>query len=73
MPNILRSCDFLNSVKYRLCNYDINSFCIGYTPAIYNIGTHYFAGKGVTFDMAKAAQYFQHAADKGFTLAQVSQ
>ena len=23
--------------------------------------------------MAKAAQYFQHAADKGFTLAQVSQ
>ena len=51
---------------------DIHSFCIGYAPAIYNVGTHYFAGKGVTFDMAKAAQYFQHAADKGFTLALVS-
>ena len=44
----------------------------GYIPGLYNVGTHYFAGKGVEMDMKKAAECFQKAADQGFVLAQVS-
>lgn len=39
---------------------------------VYNVGTHYFAGKGVQMDMEKAAESFKIAADNGFVLAQVS-
>ena len=52
----------------------LKSFCVyitDYAPGIYNIGTHYFAGKGVEPDMKKAAECFHKAADEGFVLAQV--
>lgn len=38
---------------------------------MYNIGTHYFSGRGVELDMKKAAEFFKKAADLGFGLAQV--
>ena len=44
----------------------------GIVVAIYNVGTHYFAGKGVKHSFEKAANYFQQAADLGFTPAQVN-
>lgn len=44
----------------------------GLPAAQYNVGVHYFAGKGVTLDMTKAAEWFQAAAEQGFDLAQVS-
>ena len=39
--------------------------------ALYNVGIHYFAGKGTAHSFEKAAQYFHQAADVGFTPAQV--
>ena len=39
--------------------------------AQYNLGVHYFSGRGVKSDMNKAAQLFTLAADQGFELAQV--
>lgn len=39
---------------------------------MYNTAVAYFSGKGVTHSFEKAAEYFQKAADKGFTAAQVS-
>ena len=38
---------------------------------MFNIGTHYFSGKGVDLDMQKASEFFRKAADLGFGLAQV--
>lgn len=38
---------------------------------MYNVGTQYFAGKGVDLNMEKAAEYFEKAANLGFELAQV--
>ena len=43
----------------------------GHPVALYNTGTHYFAGKGVELSMEKAAEYFEKAANLGFELAQV--
>ena len=40
--------------------------------ALYNVGIHYFAGKGTAHSFEKAAQYFQQASDIGFTPAQVT-
>lgn len=39
---------------------------------IYNAAVMFFAGKGVEHSFEKAAEYFQKAADRGFTAAQVS-
>ena len=39
--------------------------------ALYNVGTHYFAGKGVELSFEKAAEYFEKAAILQFPLAQV--
>lgn len=41
--------------------------------ALYNVGGHYFAGKGVELSFQKAAEYYKSAADKGFAPAQVRQ
>lgn len=46
-------------------------FPIGHPIALYNMGGHYFAGKGVEQSFDKAAEYFQLAADVGFAPAQV--
>ena len=48
-------------------------FCLplGHAPALYNMGTHYFSGRGAELDMKKAAEYFKKAADLGFGMAQV--
>ena len=43
----------------------------GLPVAIYNVGGHYFAGKGVELSFKKAADYYQQAADLGFAPAQV--
>lgn len=43
----------------------------GHVPALYNMGSHYFAGKGIELDMKKAGEFFKRAADLGFGLAQV--
>ena len=43
----------------------------GHVPAFYNIGTHYFSGRGVELDMKKAAEFFKKAAELGFSMAQV--
>ena len=45
---------------------------LGHVPGIYNIGSHYFSGRGVDLDMKKAADFFKKAADLGFSMAQVS-
>ncbi len=47
-------------------------FVSDYPPAIFNLGAHYFSGRGVDLDMCKAAEYFRVSADKGFDYAQVS-
>ena len=39
--------------------------------ALYNVGGHYFAGKGVGLNFEKAAEYYQEAAKLGFAPAQV--
>ena len=39
--------------------------------ALYNVGGHYFAGKGVELSFKKAADYYQQATDMGFAPAQV--
>ena len=44
---------------------------LGHPIALYNVGTQYFAGKGVELNMEKAAEYFEKAANMGFELAQV--
>ena len=41
--------------------------------ALYNVGGHYFAGKGVELSFKRAADYYQQAVDKGFSPAQVSE
>ena len=46
-------------------------FSLGHAPALYNMGTHYFSGRGAELDMKKAAEYFKKAADLGFGMAQV--
>ena len=46
-------------------------FNAGHPVALYNVGGHYFAGKGVGLSFKKAAEYFQKAADLGFAPAQV--
>ena len=46
-------------------------FTIGLVLGIYNVAVHYFAGKGVEHSFEKAIEYFQKAADRGFTAAQV--
>ena len=43
----------------------------GHPIGMYNVGTQYFAGKGVDLNMEKAAEYFEKAANLGFELAQV--
>lgn len=43
----------------------------GLPVALYNVGGHYFAGKGVELSFKKAADYYQQAADMGFAPAQV--
>ena len=44
----------------------------GLPVALYNVGGHYFAGKGVELSFKKAAEYYQQAADMGFAPAQVA-
>lgn len=39
--------------------------------ALYNVGGHYFAGKGVELNFEKAAQCYKEAAKLGFAPAQV--
>lgn len=39
--------------------------------ALYNVATHYFAGKGVGLSFKKAAEYFEKAAILQFPPAQV--
>ena len=39
--------------------------------ALYNIGGHYFSGKGVELSFTKAAEYYHKAAAQGFAPAQV--
>lgn len=39
--------------------------------ALYNVATHYFAGKGVELSFEKAAEYFEKAAILQFPPAQV--
>ena len=41
----------------------------GYTPAIYNLGRLYEAGKGVSVDRKKALEYLERAAAQGHLLA----
>ena len=45
---------------------------LGLPVALYNVGGHYFAGKGVELSFKKAADYYQKAADMGFAPAQVN-
>ena len=45
---------------------------LGIAMALYNVGGHYFAGKGVELSFEKAAEYYKKAADQGFPPAQVS-
>lgn len=44
----------------------------GMPQASFNVGTHYFSGRGVEQDMAKAALYFERAAEAGMTQAMVN-
>ena len=44
---------------------------VGVPVAVFNVGGHYFAGKGVHQSFEEAAKYYQKAADLGFTPAQV--
>lgn len=44
---------------------------IGIPMAIFNVGVHYFAGKGVAPSFDKAKEYFLRASDRGFVPAQV--
>ena len=39
--------------------------------ALYNVGGHYFAGKGVELSFEKAAEYYRKAAKLAFAPAQV--
>ena len=39
--------------------------------ALYNVGSHYFSGKGVDHSFEKAAEYYEKAAILGFPPAQV--
>ena len=52
---------------------EVYHFCIiiGNPIGLYNLGVHCFAGKGIKHSFEKAAEYFQQAADAGFTPAQV--
>ncbi len=43
----------------------------GHPIALYNLGGHYFAGKGVEQSFEKASESFQQAANIGFAPAQV--
>ena len=45
--------------------------CVGNPVALYNVGGHYFAGKGVELSFEKAADYYRRAAKLAFTPAQV--
>ena len=47
------------------------SVCAGNPLALYNVGGHYFAGKGVGLSFQKAAEFYRKAAEVGFTPAQV--
>ena len=46
-------------------------FPVGHPIALYNLGGHYFAGKGVEQSFEQAAEYYERAAAVGFTPAQV--
>ena len=46
-------------------------FCADNPVALYNVATHYFAGKGVELSFEKAAEYFEKAAILQFPPAQV--
>lgn len=43
----------------------------GHPIGTYNVGGHYFAGKGAEQSFEKAAEFFSKAAEKGFAPAQV--
>ena len=49
----------------------ISLLSLGHSPAVHNVGVHYFAGRGVELDMKKAAKYFAQAAESGFELSLV--
>ena len=51
--------------------YSLTHSLTGLPVALYNVGGHYFAGKGVELSFKKAADYYQQAADLGFAPAQV--
>lgn len=44
----------------------------GMPPAAFNVGTHYFSGRGVEQDMGAAAKWFERAAAAGMTQAMVN-
>eukprot|EP00948_MAST-09A_sp_MAST-9A-sp1_P000775 g775.t1 len=44
----------------------------GIPQAIYNVGIHYFTGKGVGYDPQKAVYYFRVAAEYNFVMAMVN-
>ncbi len=58
--------------NYYYYPYSVIVLLLGIVGAIYNIGTHYFAGKGVEHSFDKAIEYFQKASDLGFAPAQVT-
>eukprot|EP01134_Creolimax_fragrantissima_P006499 CFRG6499T1 len=45
---------------------------LGNLAGAYNVGTHYFGGRGTNQDFSKAAEYWAKAADGGFTHAMVN-
>lgn len=47
------------------------TFVAGNIAGLHNMGTHYFAGKGVEHSFIKAAECFQQASDRGFAPSQV--
>lgn len=46
---------------------------LGNPVALYNVGAHYFSGKGVGLSFKKAAEYFEKASILGFPPAQVGE
>ena len=61
----------LHVYKYSWTYTKIKIFRADNPVALYNVATHYFAGKGVELSFEKAAEYFEKAAILQFPPAQV--